>query len=458
MTAVFKARTPEKQVPRGRVRIDWTHPLARGLKFAFLPGMSGGIDLTGNNYTLDPASAVSQAVSPDGPGCNHTVANSGYNGPTRSDLYGWNEFTLYARAYQIGSGSGNAAYLGIAENNADTFPWVVAELSSTGSGPTSALAVKWQTGGSPSSVTISAASAGSIVGFGGTFKVGGNATAYKNGVNAGSATFGASVPTSQTNGRLYVGQYMGVPTRFTNSIITCGYGWGRELSAAEMALLDADPYGFFISDEDEWPAIAVTSADPTGTLDATETPDTAAFTGSVVVSGTLAVTEETDTAAFVGTVGNVTSGTLAVTETPDTAAFTGSVVVSGTVAVTESPDTAAFAGGVLVSGTLAVTEGQDTAAFVGVVASAITGTLAVTEAQDTALFVELAIGGTQLKGQLFKPKVSQTYSKHYPASVQQKIKLSAQVLSTAGGHARAASLTAKQRSNIATHAANTRWK
>lgn len=42
--------------------------------------------------------------------------------------------------------------------------------------------------------------------------------------------------------------------------------------------------------------------------------------------------------------------------------------------------------------------------------------------------------------------------------VQPDIAHSASILSTAGGHARAASLTAKQRTNIATIAAKARWK
>lgn len=188
-----------------------------------------------------------------------------------------------------------------------------------------------------------------------------------------------------------------------------------------------------------------------GPLAVTEGSDIAAFNGSVIVSGTLVVTESTDTAVFNGTVGDVISATLAVTDTTDTAAFAGSVLVSGTLSVTDTPDTASFNGSVLVSGTLSVTDSQDTAVFNGTVASTITGTLAVTEPPDIAYFVEQTSGG---KAWRWLEGIQHVHRAHVP----DEIKVAAAHMSKLGGEARAKSLTATQRSSIASTAAKARWK
>lgn len=203
-----------------------------------------------------------------------------------------------------------------------------------------------------------------------------------------------------------------------------------------------------------------------GTLAVTEGTDTAAFNGSVIVSGTLAVTENTDTAVFNGTVGNVISGTLVVTESADVAVFAGDVIVSGPLVATETADIAAFSGSVVVSGTLVVTETQDIAAFAGSVVSAVTGTLAVTEAPDIALFLEqMAVGGkhwTLKDGREHKPHKHWTEKslplQYKASSLPGDVQVAAAAMSKLGGHARAAALTPKRRTQIATIAAKARWK
>lgn len=198
----------------------------------------------------------------------------------------------------------------------------------------------------------------------------------------------------------------------------------------------------------------------TGTLATTEAADIAAFSGSVLVSGTLSTTESPDIALFSGTVGNIISGTFATTEATDTAAFSGSVLVSGTLVTTDGTDTASFSGSVLVSGTFATTEGSDVTSFSGSVTSAITGTWASTESPDICNFQQqLAVGGLWKAGmeELSKHHTSETYPNRYPTQ-DINIKHSASILSTAGGHARAASLSPWKRSAIATIAAKARWK
>jgi hypothetical protein len=68
------------------------------------------------------------------------------------------------------------------------------------------------------------------------------------------------------------------------------------------------------------------------------------------------------------------------------------------------------------------------------------------------------VAGKMLKGQLFKPKTADAYRLWYPEDHNKQIHKSATILARSGGHARAQSLTATQRSNIASKAANARWK
>lgn len=187
-----------------------------------------------------------------------------------------------------------------------------------------------------------------------------------------------------------------------------------------------------------------------GALAVTENADIASFSGDVVVSGSLVTTETTDIAAFTGTTGNVVSGTLSATDSQDVASFSGSVVVSGSLSTTEDPDTANFSGSVVVSGTLSVTDGQDIASFSGSVVSEITGTLATTEAQDIAHFEEMVIvGGIWHQRNQGKPK--------YHVSRTENVLKAALHMSSLGGQARAQVLTAKQRTVIASTAAQARW-
>lgn len=195
-----------------------------------------------------------------------------------------------------------------------------------------------------------------------------------------------------------------------------------------------------------------------GSLAVTETTDISAFSGDILVSGSLSVTETQDVSVFSGTVGNVTTGTLAVTEGSDTSAFSGGVLVSGSLSVTEGSDTSSFSGGVLVSGTLSVTEGQDTSSFSGSVTTQITGTLSVTETGDTSNFLQMLGGGKYRWNDDYDKSVKRTVVQTQTRYLHEDIKKSAQVLSSLGGHARAASLTPKQRTNIATVAAKARWR
>ena len=46
--------SPKRQVPMGRLQIDWKHPLALDLIGCWVPGVMGGIDVAGKAPTLLP--------------------------------------------------------------------------------------------------------------------------------------------------------------------------------------------------------------------------------------------------------------------------------------------------------------------------------------------------------------------------------------------------------------------
>lgn len=71
---------------------------------------------------------------------------------------------------------------------------------------------------------------------------------------------------------------------------------------------------------------------------------------------------------------------------------------------------------------------------------------------------EILFGGRWKKGLESLKKNSETYPRRYPQDLHPGIKHSAYVLSKSGGHARAESLSPKQRSSIASIAAKVRWK
>lgn len=146
--------------------------------------------------------------------------------------------------------------------------------------------------------------------------------------------------------------------------------------------------------------------------------------------------------------GGAVSGTLATTDTTDIAAFLGTVDIQGILSAIENPDVASFLGNFITSGTLSVTELSDIAAFFG--SPSISGTLAATEAADILSFIEAAAGG----GRWFKDPFRPTERRVTHSDAVNK---AAAVLSKMGGIARAQALTANQRSNIASKAAQARW-
>lgn len=475
-------------VPTGALKIDPTHPNSNALNAFVVHGQTQGtiIDLMGNGYSFwtDNSTPNQAGTTFLGPSMRMVQPASSLTGSNTTG----HDFVLSRSSSNNGSGDyaiggqfilnavpGAGSYLeifGQSDDAVTNYADVYISSSTNLSGETNSTTVAFALGGSVQlgvPYTCFITRQGSTVSY------------YINGVLAGSGTETANIIGGSFKARwgswgsgFASGGLGNLDNLWTG-------GWNRYLSQEEIIRITADPYGHLISAEGELPALFLpTGSGNTGTLAANETQDVAAITGTVLISGTLSATESPDTLAFTGTVvnvgilaatetqdlpaftGSITSGvtgTLVVTESQDVAAVTGSLNVLGTLTATEGQDIAALTGTVLISGTLVTTENADVALINGSITSVNSGTLATTEAQDIVVFVSTpAVGGSWrwLGGYnaLDKKPEAQTPFRSEDAA----IKKAAAVLSSAGGHARAESLTPKQRTIIATKAAQARWR
>lgn len=380
---------PSRRVvqPQEAVDIDWSNPLAVGIRSAMLHGR-----------------IIRQGGS--------TPPESG------SSPYGVPQVTRNGRALQIGTGASNAGYLLRAGDVGPAVATGYLALTETRlailqhrtainygisysvpGGTTGGLNWRMLSGGRHQ-VLISGVGTmgeGRILSVGETAVIAmraryvsgsfANGDAFTNGVFDGTGIYNGTIQGS-------AGGSIGGTSPATDPMREYGamplhVSWSRALSDLEIREVSANPWQLFRPLQRRiW--VPVGAGAITGSLNVAETSsDTLAASGAVVVSGALAVTESgPDTLAASGDV--VVSGSLAVTEGgPDTFAASGVVVpvITGSLAVTETgPDTLAASGSVLVSGSLAVTEtGPDTFAAVGTTTGGVSGSLDATETgSDTA--------------------------------------------------------------------------
>lgn len=255
----------------------------------------------------------------------------------------------------------------------------------------------------------------------GTYKKSGTICVYKNGrLEDSQAVGGAALRTDSTSPPLAFG--------VCNSALSAGGGtyyyggkmalravWTRQLSAAEVASISANPWQLFAA-----PVLGlnVPAASITGTLARTNANDTSAASGSQTNTGTLARTNANDASTASGSQTNTgtlaktnandsvsasgstsagPTGTLAKTNANDTVSAAGNQTNTGTVARTNANDAATASGTTTPTGTLARTNANDTATATGA-AGTISGTLAVSNANDTANATGQGPGGSPAGG------------------------------------------------------------
>lgn len=259
--------SPKRQVPIGRLKIDWTHPLAQGLLCCYVPGAMGGHDVTGQGPTLVWASPTNptMAMGPEGPGSYTNLAgNASLEATATPALKSWTtEFSMYMRAFQPAASTSTCNPFNITYDNAQSFPYFVAgfQLNSGATGASGNYYVVANSGGSPSNANFAGTtSVGAQYSLGATILVGGNITPYLNGAAGSTTSFGASAPTSTSTATICLNNIVAGGGRGTNSVIYIACCWGRVLTADEMAWLDMEPYSFLIPAEAEMPALFVSAA------------------------------------------------------------------------------------------------------------------------------------------------------------------------------------------------------
>lgn len=240
------------QVPQGFLSIDWTHPLANGLMFYYLPGVT----------TFDVALKDPQPVgqfggsflfgsSPEGPAGDCTINNAGNGFATASSsIPGASSVTamsIYARGYKAGVPPTNTAVIGgLTFANPNVSPFVMLWLQYGVSTTIPRLA--WNHAGSLTPLPfITSFGTSQPFSLGGSIVSGGNAKVYYNGVLDNST---AGVTLTASNGAVLIGGNGNM-----QHTILCG--WNRELTADEMMRIHLDPYGMLIPAEFDLPAVAL---------------------------------------------------------------------------------------------------------------------------------------------------------------------------------------------------------
>ena len=257
-----------RQTPRGPVKIDWSHPLARGLIGAWLPGVSDGLDLTGNCNLTQTTNKSGPTVSQEGAAGGLVPASA--SSPIWSALAPpryktWSTLSMYYRGDRntLGSTAGSDPYLiYLSYDNGLISPYAIAGIGKvSGLNDLSTIAAEWNTTaaglntGTPANFE-QAGTVSALATFGNT---NGNVVLYKNGAQVSSDAWGTFTYSTSANALMCINGWQGSGrTSPTLCYIACV--WDRELTAAEAAQLNSDPYCFLIPAEREMPALRSTAA------------------------------------------------------------------------------------------------------------------------------------------------------------------------------------------------------
>jgi len=231
------------RVPTLPVEIDWSHPLANGLVACYVPGGARGIvDLAGNGPPLAMGSGAIVGPGSTGAALVNTAANAG---ASSSDVPGiWrlaSAGTLFVSADFLASPSvGNGILWALNHTSVNVTPFVDYSLFVTLPGGKSAFA--WNSAGAANSLTstTSAPTSGKHS-LAASFVVGATISIYQDAVPVASGAWSGAGPSYSTPVAM-LGANISATTRISNTAISVALTYNRALSAAEIAILDADPF------------------------------------------------------------------------------------------------------------------------------------------------------------------------------------------------------------------------
>lgn len=238
-----------RAVPGVPVTIDRFNPYARGLACAYLPGVSMGYNIAQPGFadmTTIGTSPNQTGGTPtflttrEGPSFHCINEPDGLSCLAPTSLKSYTKLTLYWRGYIVNH-TGNFTSFGLHFGNPEQTPFTIAEIGIVGGTPSA----NWNAAGVQKGLNGTAQTFPGFFSIANTYNVGGNVNLYVNGrSNATAVAFGAAQTTIASAPLLMeTATNMGNRTINTDTNLCCL--WLRELSAAEIAGFEANPYQIF---------------------------------------------------------------------------------------------------------------------------------------------------------------------------------------------------------------------
>ena len=253
-----------KSIPLRNPVVNWLHPLSRGLVSCFLPGISRGVDLAAElNLFVGGSSKPKFTVTKEGPGLSADASGTEIRAtlPSGSPFRFTNQFSSYYRGQVIGTPPSFGVFFGSMYADPLVSPFfVIAVREQAG-----AYQLQYNDGGAYNNLAGGAVKTSGIVSLAMAATVGGSIRLYDDGAQTVSASL-TSAPTADTTAFFSIGAESTTASRYANASCTIVATWNRELSAAEMKALDADPYAIITTAPLQHPAASAFVPPPPLTL------------------------------------------------------------------------------------------------------------------------------------------------------------------------------------------------
>jgi hypothetical protein len=252
--------------------VNRAHPLARGQLAAYVPAMAPSgkiINLArpGSGDLVTRGTASYLKMTPEGPGLNSTVNNSGAWGPAPASFQQANNVSVFARGLFLGNANNNQVcpFICVTYSTTVTPPYIAYGV---GSGPQSlsgsllgSIGCFYTAGGGAGFQSYGgsvAPTSGAMLSAGGSWgSAAGSNKVYANGVQ--NALAGSQAPTfTYSSPQINLGIWSPDPSdasRISLIVITVAYIWSRVLTDGEMRHLDANPYALLLFSSD-WVSLA----------------------------------------------------------------------------------------------------------------------------------------------------------------------------------------------------------
>lgn len=237
--------------PPAGTAIDFSHPLAQGLRAAFLLAERAGAPVDSlQQVILGPTASTTWAG--EGLLCDGIADGADVQTPLHLQLP--LPLTVACLVRSHGGATGSSVLFGASHSNADLTPWQSYQLGINGP---SSWYLQGNSAGTFKSLLVAGANAyyATRVALVGVLAAGGWAL-YVNGNQIGTLAGPLSDPTYGATSRFQIGKYV-VADRTPNATVECGLVVARAWSAQEVKLWSGQPYAVFAAPA--WARISVLS-------------------------------------------------------------------------------------------------------------------------------------------------------------------------------------------------------